>query len=336
MKHILVLDGPNLNLLGQREPDTYGKMTLTQIHALVCAEAQTLDAQVDFFQSNEEGALVGRVQEAQGTYDGVVLNAAAYTHTSIALRDAIAATPLRVIEVHLSNVHAREPFRRLSRIAPVCEGVICGLGWRGYVLALRALCMEPPTPQPLPYAPLTLYRATLEHLPTWQPPTGYTIRPFEVGDIARWTDVLQLACQFREPDQAAAYFYPGDAARQQMLSQRLLFAFAPDGHICGTASALQDLWEGRRIGRLSWITVSPTHRGKGLCKALVASALALQAQTDTEAFLTTHTTNEHAVKCYLDAGFCPAAQDAREQAGFHIIAQALHHPALRAWEASEA
>lgn len=139
MKTILVLNGPNLNLLGAREPGIYGALTLEEINRRVAREAETLGGRVEFFQSNHEGALVDRLQAAAGTVDGVVLNAGAYTHTSVALADAISGTGLRVIEVHLSNVHKREAFRHRSFLSPVCEGVVCGLGWKSYVLALRAL-----------------------------------------------------------------------------------------------------------------------------------------------------------------------------------------------------
>ncbi|MEO0936576.1 MAG: type II 3-dehydroquinate dehydratase [Pseudomonadota bacterium] len=139
MTSILVLNGPNLNLLGTRQPDVYGRATLEDVEAACRAEADALGVRVSFAQSNHEGALVDALHAARGTQAGVVLNAGAYTHTSIALRDAISATDLRVIELHLSNVHAREPFRHVSLIAPVCLGVIAGLGAAGYPLALRAL-----------------------------------------------------------------------------------------------------------------------------------------------------------------------------------------------------
>jgi 3-dehydroquinate dehydratase-2 len=136
---LLVLNGPNLNLLGTREPGVYGARTLAEIEAECHDLAKTLGVSVQFMQSNHEGGLVDALHAARGEVDGVILNAGAYTHTSIALRDAISATELDVLELHLSNTHAREAFRHGSMIAPVCVGVIQGFGPAGYPLAIRAM-----------------------------------------------------------------------------------------------------------------------------------------------------------------------------------------------------
>jgi 3-dehydroquinate dehydratase-2 len=135
---ILFLNGPNLNLLGQREPEIYGHTTLTDIEAKVRERAAELKVEIDFRQSNLEGELVGWIQQAKGKSDVIVINAAAYTHTSIALRDAIAAGGVPTIEIHLSNVHAREEFRHKSLIAPVCRGQITGFGQKSYILGIEA------------------------------------------------------------------------------------------------------------------------------------------------------------------------------------------------------
>ena len=135
---ILCLNGPNLNLLGQREPAVYGRTTLKEIEASVRERAGELGVTVEFRQSNLEGELVNWIQEARDRFEVIVLNAAAYTHTSVALRDAIAAVGVPTIEVHLSNVHAREKFRQKSIIAPVCVGQIAGFGANSYVLAIEA------------------------------------------------------------------------------------------------------------------------------------------------------------------------------------------------------
>jgi 3-dehydroquinate dehydratase II len=136
---ILVLNGPNLHLLGRREPGVYGSEDLSQIKAAVQARAETLGVDVDWFQSNEEGALVSRIGEGIGTYDGYILNPAAYTHTSVALRDALQAVGTPCVEVHLSNTHAREEFRQRSYTAAACVGQIMGFRGESYVLALEGL-----------------------------------------------------------------------------------------------------------------------------------------------------------------------------------------------------
>ena len=139
MKKLLLINGPNLNLLGTRQPEVYGKTTLADVEALCAAETARLELEMQFAQSNHEGALIDLIHEARGQHAGIILNAGAYTHTSIALMDAIASVELPVVEVHLSNIHARESFRHTSYIAPVAIGQICGFGVHGYVLAIQAL-----------------------------------------------------------------------------------------------------------------------------------------------------------------------------------------------------
>ena len=139
MANVLVLHGPNLNLLGTREPEIYGSATLADINEMLKKRAEEAGIGIDFLQSNHEGVLVDAVQAARGKYDYIIFNAAAFTHYSIALRDAIAAVEVPVIEVHISNIHQREAFRHTSVLAPVALGQICGLGVASYLAALEAI-----------------------------------------------------------------------------------------------------------------------------------------------------------------------------------------------------
>ncbi|PVA11577.1 type II 3-dehydroquinate dehydratase [Pelagivirga sediminicola] len=139
MTSILILNGPNLNLLGTRQPEVYGHTTLADIEVLCRAHAKSRGTELGFEQSNAEGGLIDAIHGARGVHDGIVLNAGAYTHTSIALMDAISSVQLPVAELHLSNIHAREDFRHVSYIARVAVGVICGFGAAGYPLAMDAL-----------------------------------------------------------------------------------------------------------------------------------------------------------------------------------------------------
>ena len=136
---ILVIHGPNLNLLGKREPEIYGKDTLADIDEKITQKAEELSLSVETFQSNHEGALIDRIQQAAEDCSGIVINPGAYTHTSIALLDALLAVGLPVIEVHLSNIHRRESFRQHSYTAAAATGIIAGLGAKGYLLALEAM-----------------------------------------------------------------------------------------------------------------------------------------------------------------------------------------------------
>lgn len=139
MESILILNGPNLDLLGTREPEVYGTTTLAQLEERLREEGERLGVALEFFQSNHEGALIDRIHQANGNALGALLNPGGLAHSSVALRDAVAAVDYPVIEVHLSNTHARESFRRRDVIAPVCRGLVIGLGGAGYLLGLRAL-----------------------------------------------------------------------------------------------------------------------------------------------------------------------------------------------------
>lgn len=139
MKKILIVNGPNLNLLGRREPEIYGKLSLSDIENEIKKSAEKLKIEVSFFQSNHEGEIVDAIGNAKDNFEGIIINPAAYTHTSVAIRDAIAAVNLPAIEVHISNVYSREDFRQHSFIAPVCIGQIAGLGIDGYLFALKKL-----------------------------------------------------------------------------------------------------------------------------------------------------------------------------------------------------
>lgn len=138
MRRILVINGPNLNMLGTRQPEIYGADTLADIEAACRKKASDLQLEIDFFQSNHEGALVDAIQQTRGVFDAIVINPAAYSHTSVAVMDALLACGLPVVEVHLSNIHKRDEFRRHSYVSKVADGVICGFGKQGYLLALEA------------------------------------------------------------------------------------------------------------------------------------------------------------------------------------------------------
>lgn len=136
---IIVINGPNINLLGTREKEIYGNAGYNELCSLIREKAQDMGVDVDIFQSNSEGAIVDKIQESLGSYDGIVINPAAYTHYSIAIHDALKAVSIPAVEVHISNIHSREEFRRKSVTAPACTGQISGLGIHGYILAIQAL-----------------------------------------------------------------------------------------------------------------------------------------------------------------------------------------------------
>lgn len=138
MRRVLVINGPNLNLLGVRQPEIYGADTLADIESECSAKARGLGLEIEFFQSNGEGDIVTAIQNARGRFGAIVINPAAYSHTSVAIMDALLACGMPVVEVHLSNIHRRDEFRRLSYVSKAADGVICGLGKQGYLLALEA------------------------------------------------------------------------------------------------------------------------------------------------------------------------------------------------------
>lgn len=142
MKKILIINGPNLNMLGIRERGVYGTQTLEEINAFIAEQVKKSDVELEFFQSNHEGALIDKLHAAYGSKDGIVLNAGAYTHYSYAIRDAISSINIPCVEVHLSNIHAREEFRNISVIREVCAAQICGKGAQGYVDAIELLIGE--------------------------------------------------------------------------------------------------------------------------------------------------------------------------------------------------
>ena len=140
MKKILIINGPNLNLLGTREPEIYGKLTLKDIETALTNAAQKYGVELECFQSNHEGEIVDKICSAKSIFDAILINPAAYTHTSVAIRDALSAVEIATIEVHISNIYSREQFRHNSLIAPVCVGQISGLGLDGYISALNFFC----------------------------------------------------------------------------------------------------------------------------------------------------------------------------------------------------
>ena len=138
MRRIFIINGPKLNMLGPRQPEIYGSDTLADIETDCREKAKQLNVEIDFFQSNHEGEIVTAIQQARGYFDAVIINPAAYSHTSVAIMDALLACDMKVVEVHLSNIHRREEFRRHSYVSMAADGVICGFGKQGYLLALEA------------------------------------------------------------------------------------------------------------------------------------------------------------------------------------------------------
>ena len=138
MRRIFIINGPNLNMLGTRQPEIYGSDTLADIETDCREKAKQLNVEIDFFQSNHEGEIVTAILQARGHFDAVIINPAAYSHTSVAIMDALLACDMKVVEVHLSNIHRREKFRRHSYVSMAADGVICGFGKQGYLLALEA------------------------------------------------------------------------------------------------------------------------------------------------------------------------------------------------------
>lgn len=136
---ILLINGANLNMLGLREPEKYGSKTLAEVEEMVISEGRTIGAEVDVWQSNIEGEIVDKIQQARGVYDGILINAGGYTHTSVVIRDALSAVMIPAVEIHMTNIHAREEFRHTSLLSGVCKGSVIGFGAESYVLALRGL-----------------------------------------------------------------------------------------------------------------------------------------------------------------------------------------------------
>ena len=139
MNNVLIINGPNLNLLGEREQSQYGKITFNDLKNICLVHSKKIDIKVDFFQSNLEGEIVTKIQEARKEYDGIIINAAGYTHTSVSIRDALEILKKPIIELHISNIYKREEFRQKSLISNVVTGIICGLGSNGYILAINAM-----------------------------------------------------------------------------------------------------------------------------------------------------------------------------------------------------